>query len=276
MIDPIVHCQYNLGVKAFEIPVEIYAGMRFCDYKPGFKGFKVFWVNEPYEIQPEPYHHARAYGDQYDFILTWDQGLLDDLPNARFFRNDICWVSPHYVHNDKIFGVSTVVGGKRMAEGHQVRHQLWKRRNEINTPKAFYESSAGGTNLGGNDGLVLGHLKDPLFDYQFHIVIENVRSLNMISEKLNDAIRTKTIPIYWGCPNVEATYDPRGIIYCETVDDIINACNNIDTRMYDRMLPFVEANYQNSLGSFPGPGPKLSETIGALINTMYKDGINIL
>ena len=43
-------------------------------------------------------------------------------------------------------------------------------------------------------------------------VIENMREPNYFSEKLVDAVLCSTVPIYWGCPNLDRFVDPDGII----------------------------------------------------------------
>jgi len=236
---------------------------------------KILWLLEPREILPGPSAHALANYAQYDYVLTWDQNILDSIPNAVYFRSNITWVLDYDVDTQKHFGVSNVAGAKRQTIGHRLRHELWARRNEITIPKTFFASLHGSPD-GLNHELVLGDSKLPLFDSQFHIVIENVSSCNMISEKLHDACRTKTVPIYWGCPNVEDTYDPRGILMCDSVDDIINTCNNLTPETYQSMLPYIEDNYQRVIKLIrPDRRSKISETITNLINIKKEDGTNI-
>jgi hypothetical protein len=37
----------------------------------------------------------------------------------------------------------------------------------------------------------------------FHIAVENVKIDNWYTEKISQSFATKTVPIYWGCPNIE-------------------------------------------------------------------------
>ena len=68
--------------------------------------------------------------------------------------------------------------------------------------------------------------KKHLFKSQFSIAIESTSVENYFSEKLIDCLITKTIPIYWGCPNIEEFFDTRGMIIVNSVDDLIKKVNN--------------------------------------------------
>ena len=47
-----------------------------------------------------------------------------------------------------------------------------------------------------------------------------MREANYFSEKLVDAVLCDTVPIYWGCPNLDRFIDPDGIIQCRSEADI--------------------------------------------------------
>jgi hypothetical protein len=95
------------------------------------------------------------------------------------------------------------------------------------------------------------HEKDKLFlDYQFSLVIENSRQANYFSEKLIDCLITKTLPIYWGCPNISNWFDTRGWI-------ILESESIAELRMKTRVMPnyndyqeSIEANYQRAKADF--------------------------
>lgn len=264
MIKPRLFCDWTPYLSDFEVPVDIYCDGHFIYADRNSDAVKILWLNEPREILQSPYAHALTEWSSYDYVLTWDEYVLSSVPNAVYFRNDTCWVGD-YVHEQKKFAVSTVVGFKKQTVGHRMRHDLWNRRGEIRAEKMFYSSMNGGP----KSGLVLGADKRPLFDAQFHIVIENVRSRNMFTEKLTDACRAKSVPIYWGCPNVGDFYDERGIIQCSDVGEIITACNELSAGLYNSMLPHINFNYARSLELVPLHGRgKISETIALLVNKM--------
>ena len=87
-----------------------------------------------------------------------------------------------------------------------------------------------------------------MFDSQFHLCIENAKRRNWFTEKLIDCLITKTVPVYWGCPNVGDWFDERGFIFVDNLNDIVEACNSLDENTYNEMLPYIEENYTRSLG----------------------------
>ena len=69
-------------------------------------------------------------------------------------------------------------------------------------------------------------------DYKFHICIENVSIPHYLSEKIINPLFVKTIPIYWGCKNID-TYFPNTyhLLTGNVKDDIslfYDIFNNID------------------------------------------------
>jgi hypothetical protein len=134
-----------------------------------------------------------------------------------------------------------------MAEGHFLRQKLWFKEDRITIPKKFFLSG----NFGGienyNNNPILGRDKSPLFDSQFHICIENVKRQNWFTEKLIDCLQTKTVPIYYGCPNIGDWFDIRGFIIVDSLDDIITSCNSLNLETYSKMTSYIESNYLKSM-----------------------------
>jgi len=85
--------------------------------------------------------------------------------------------------------------------------------------------------------------KDALLDYRFCLTIENECSKNLITEKFYDCVLTNTIPIYYGCSNIEEIYPEKGYILLKNIENIneikslLNIINNNAEILYDRMLP---------------------------------------
>src|SRR5262249_27434969 len=157
---------------------------------------KIFIAMEPDAIS----HVARRVEEVYarfDAVLTFDERLLATVPNAVLFEFGSTWLAPGEPVPAKRFAVSTVVGHKRLTDGHRLRHVLWEAQDRIRIPRAFYASRHGGVGRR-RDTRVLGSSKRPLFESMFHICIENVSQPYYFSEKLVDALLTETVPIYWG------------------------------------------------------------------------------
>jgi FkbM family methyltransferase len=201
----------------------------------------------------------------YNFILTHNEELLNAIPSAHLFEFGTTWVK-HYDFPDKECNISTLVGGKLMAPGHHLRQKVWFKESRIKSiPTKFFLSG----NFGGienyNNNPVLGQDKSPLFKSQFHICIENTKRKNWFTEKLIDCLQTKTIPIYWGCPNIGDWFNTQGFYIVDTLEDVIAACNSINENSYNEKLEFVEENFEKSK-KFATINDRLEAKIQELLN----------
>ena len=90
--------------------------------------------------------------------------------------------------------------------------------------------------------------KKHLFKSMFSIVVESSKEENYFTEKICDALLAKTIPIYWGCPNIGDFFDVDGMIICNSVDEIMEACKRIenDSRLYEKMKDKVDLNFEKA------------------------------
>ena len=83
--------------------------------------------------------------------------------------------------------------------------------------------------------------------FQYSIIIENVREKDYFTEKLVDACLCETIPIYWGAPNISDYFDPRGLIICNSIEDIKNALNQMSTSDYNSRIKWINKNKKSAL-----------------------------
>jgi len=59
-----------------------------------------------------------------------------------------------------------------------------------------------------------------------------------------DACLCDTMPIYWGAPNIANDFDPRGMIICETADDIRDALDKMSVSDYQARATWIKKNRQ--------------------------------
>jgi hypothetical protein len=201
---------------------------------------------------------------KFDAVLTYDEEILQKCPNARFLAFGTSWIWNYQPTQSKSFAVSNITGHKKATIGHRLRHQVHMSQEDIKIPKDFYISQYGGVpNFCNNK--ILGDKKEPLFDSQFHICIENSQQKNYFSEKLIDCFVSRTVPIYWGCPNSDKFFDTKGMFIVQTLDDIINVCNSLTPETYNNMLEHVENNF--NLGKkYATITDRLEEAIKKVIN----------
>ena len=214
---------------------------------------RIVIIEEP--LKSPYYDLMRARRDLYTHLLTFHSEILEENPKARRFHCTNTWVKGH-IPGEKLFNISYIVGGKKnpTMEGYELRHEVWRNRDKIMTPKLFYVS---GNSVHSHtfvpwdeahiNPLVLGALKEPLFDSMFHIAIENTSIENYFTEKVIDCFQTRTVPIYYGCKNIGEFFNPDGILMANNLNDLINISNQVYPDLYDNMLPAMEDNYNRSM-----------------------------
>jgi hypothetical protein len=262
-----IFCGWDLDVDFYsDINTELYINFFPTSPKPA-DVMRFVVIFEPPEIHNLTNEAYMTYNNGYfDYLLTHQQDLIDNIPNAYLFEFGTCWIK-NYICRDKQFSVSTLVGGKMMAEGHIIRHQVLSSQDKIkNILTRFFNSSHIPNGISNQDDkLIIASDKSPLFDSQYHICIENTKRDNWFTEKLIDCLQTKTVPIYYGCPNIEKWFDTRGMIIVDNINDIITKCNNLSPYLYNSMLPFIEYNFEKSK-EFVDIADRIKKTISNIIS----------
>lgn len=259
------HNKYPTNIDIYcEKAVEVYIDQFNFDPIPK-DTIRIIVLEEP--LRDSMFTLVQSYKDYYNYVLTYDDDVLYKNPKARLFRGAETWVYG-YKPIEKRFAVSTVVGGKNdlRMKGYAMRHELWRNKDSITIPKEFYLSANfRWKEVDYNNNLVLGGTKNALFDCMFHIAIENTQMKHYFSEKLLDCFQTRTIPIYYGCSNIDEYFNIYGIIIANSVKEIIDSCNKLTPDVYNSFLPAAEDNYiraQKRINYFD----QLKDTIINLLN----------
>jgi len=239
----------------------------FYDYIPSnieqlqYNPYNFIFLQEPDELFGM-HTWVKNNHDLFTGILTWDKDILDNCPNAILFYHSCNYLDKNYIdlfaNKDKIFEVSFLSGAKKLIEGHKFRQEIFKIGNQINIPKKwFYTLDDFDQNDFNNGGTgrpnEFWHSKKICFnESMFHVCIENTKQPNWFTEKISDAFNTKTIPIYWGCPNIsDFGYDERGIIRFNTADELISIVNNLTKDTYENMKSYIDYNYNVAKNELP-------------------------
>ena len=240
--------------------------------------------------------------EQYDLILTTDKEILSSCNNAVLFLYGTTWIgkkltpqaqsiceydesTDSHLHDNKRFEVSFLMT-RHFTEnipGYNIRQELWMNQELITVPKLFYNSYLYGLYDGSYSDIGLEYAqknilpegdKKLLFNSQFHIAIESLSVENYFSEKLIDAFITKTVPIYYGCPNIGDFFDTRGMIIADAgkditdaSKDIVESCNKLNQNSYEEMLPFIEENYKRAKQYSGSLAKRVKEEIEKRMNT---------
>ena len=201
---------------------------------------------------------------KFHTILTFDKILLDTLPNARFcnaegitafsvFPNAMN-IPSYYPKIAGEFNVSKTIqmfpknnfnraicitSAKAFLPGHNVR---------LN----FVKNSKDKIDLFGKGIKEVESKLDVLHNYAFSLAIENNISKDdyYFTEKLIECIITGTIPIYYGCPNIDKFFDIKGILTFNTQKELDNILDNLNEEKYNSMLKYAKANYDKAIKEF--------------------------
>jgi hypothetical protein len=231
----------NIEVE-YDKPIELFIDS-LDGYNSSNNSFKILWVKESEAISHFK-NIAIDNKDKFDVILTFDEEVLEKCNNAHLMLFGTAWVHD-YQFPEKKFQISHLTGGKNYATGHKLRQKVHYKQNKINQPKDFYVSKYGGVENFENNK-ILRDDKSPLFDSQFHICIENTQNSNYFTEKIIDCFVTKTIPIYFGAPNIGKYFDINGILVVNNFEDILSVCNSLTEEDYISRIFYLEKNFELS------------------------------
>jgi|688.fasta_scaffold73230_3 hypothetical protein len=194
-------------------------------------------------VQCEPPHIWDAFPQMirenhqnYDLVLTYNESLFD-LPNHKVFIPVGCFIDN--LPLNKTNQISYIMSSKIMTNEHRMRFMILRRLEESKSIGDFE---------------FIMHRNPPEIDSKnrffinakFHITCENAVMNNMFSEKLIDCFRSRTVPIYYGCLNIEKYFDERGIIRFNTIEEFDKICQEITPEWYDERLSYIEENYQRA------------------------------
>lgn len=202
-----------------------------------------------------PVENIQEVLENFDLVLTRKLELLS-LPNSKKFLFgcshikdfDSCML-------DKKYGISFTLTNKNNinADGYFLRHHVAKTldiyRKKSNTPIIGFDSSQYPSNYPTLDNTLKEGAggRDELMKYQYNLAIENSRNINYFTEKLIDCFLTKTIPIYFGCPNIGDYFDTRGFFVIKDAEDLSECLSHkISETTYDEMEPFITENYERA------------------------------
>ncbi len=251
---PITHIRHSeikkeIEALLFDVPLEIWIDT--FKPPPTTDRKRIFIMLEPREILNLNSEIIKKHNN-FDLILTFDDQLLEKLPNTALSLFGTTWLK-NYPVTPKEFSVSMVCGFKKLTAGHKLRHQIWKHQKDIDIPKKFFMSSHGKKsfywftpvkNIDNNP--LLGDDKSILFKSEFHVCIENVAIKNFFTEKLIDCLLAKSVPLYWGCTNISDFFNPDGFIFVKDRDDLIQKANQVTPELYNLMKPAILENFEKA------------------------------
>lgn len=199
---------------------------------------KVAWLLEPRAVIPHIYSYVEKNHDKFDFILTYDDMLVNISSKFLFYPFGCCWVHPYITgaEPEKTNHISIIASGKNQTTGHQLRHRVIRELDMVNNPVI---------DVLGNGYNPFKNKKDGLQKYRFSIVIENSIQDTYFTEKIIDCFATKTVPIYYGTSKIADFFDRTGIISFNTVDELKEILDGLSEQDYENMRGGIEKNFHS-------------------------------
>lgn len=190
---------------------------------------------EPPELYQAFAGRVEAMHDKFDLILTYHDRLLA-LPNAEEFCPVGSWIDPDIVI-DKQDEISYLMSSKVYTNAHRLRFMIMRRYSHVKNIGTFR------FNMYRSPPMVPS--KNDFFSRaKFNIACENQIIPNMYTEKILDCFQTRTVPIYFGCLNIEKYFDTRGIIRFWNIEQLEYILHTLTPDDYESRLPWIERNYE--------------------------------
>ena len=217
-------------------------------------------------VEPEVVLHLRSYvvhnAHMFDTIWTCDDVIHRLFPGkAKMFTGSggaAVLTQDHL--SPKEFKISTWTSSKNLGfPGHNLRIPIYRRQTEFPQNVVFFRNSVPPLlpELGNNPLLPLPDDSTPegingrevLFDgFQFSVSIENSQQMNYFTDRVLDPLKMKTLPIYWGCPNIGNFFDTSGWIFFDgSPDDLLKKVRALTPDHYDKYIDSINANYEKSI-----------------------------
>ena len=242
-------CQslFEEAFKSFDhIPFTFWGDNRPTDAQLEESRINVYWHSEPEEYFGS---HSWIYENwkKFDMVLTWNPR---DILNAVFcpfgtspFHDRLGDLNTSLQQKDG--WISFIRGNKHFnVPGHHLRWELFDRRSEITSlPIDFHaQTTPAYASDVYEEAQWFAQRRHIFGDNMFHIAIENTSHDNYFTEKIIDCFIFRTVPIYFGCPNINNFFNPRGIITFNAVDELIGICNGLSREDYIDRLSAVYEN----------------------------------
>lgn len=199
---------------------------------------KIGWLHEPPGLIPGLYIQSPTIKDRFQTILTYHPELLAQ-SGYEFAPYGGIWPEPQdWGMHLKTRVCSMLYGTKQSTEGQRLRPQVAAAVRGLGVD--FYGAEGLPTGYGIGTKLLVHK------DYAFSIVIEADRLHSLFTEILLDCFALGTIPVLWGCPNVDYYFDERGILSFTTPAECAEIVKGLSMSLYRHLLPYARANLERA------------------------------
>lgn len=180
---------------------------------------------------------------KYDLILAWNEDVLKKCPNAKLFPFGSCWIDLKSINIYKKNQISFLTSNKAYLPGHILRQDIFKFLRSYKNPNGFEILNVRTPPRIENKNIIFENS-------MYSIIAENVSINNFFTEKLIDCFATKTIPIYYGCPNLDAYYNTAGVLRFNSIEELKSVLSNITVEHYNSCQLQIDENFQKATSYF--------------------------
>lgn len=228
--------------------------------------FRVFHQCEPPEVLDIVERLVQIH-KYYDLILAFDERVLRECHNAVFLTESACsWLPRKFgaidplgnlryengvIHKNPVvmsydgcnvdakkFAVSFLTSSKRQFPGHILRQEIFEKLPERFGALEVWKHRS---------PPIISDKRTVLEPYMFSIIPENSQHNNYYTEKVVDCFVAKTIPLYWGCPNIGSHFNPDGIICFSTYQELEKILSSLTPADYITRRYAIEENFKLAL-----------------------------
>ena len=179
-------------------------------------------------------HHVEK---KFDFILTHNEELLRRGEKyVKIVGPGTTWLAREQINVHKKTKLLSHIASKQdWARGHKLRHIISR------AIKDKYDVDLWGS---AHKGFKKEEKDLPLRDYCFSITVMNADHQNYFTETLLDPFLCGTVPIFWGCTNIEEYFNPKGMLCFRDPKELKQILDNLSFEQYNEMLPYVKDNFK--------------------------------
>lgn len=199
--------------------------------------YRILFLAEPIAIAPTINEGALRNANHFDKIYTFTRAILDKYKTAELFEWGSSWLDFKDLKLNKKNHITFVTSSKSQAPGHELRLAIFEAlaRVDLVNGMEIYQHQSPPFHSRRNDFFETA---------KFHIAVENSQQENYFTEKVIDCFASKTIPIYYGCPNLGDWFNMDGVITFSDIKELESIFNRIDEDYYDRRMKAIEENYE--------------------------------
>ena len=236
----------NFGVEWLELSLSFPCEIHHCFARAKPDPFRFSVLNHYTEPRALKWScdQVRSYASLFDLVLTNEDSLLD-LPNAVLALFGGCWISdlPGLKRFEISFLYSNGIGSEQHFAGYRARRQIWNSQQQIAMPRSFYTSVWRPPESVECLNPFPAATKTLLFESMFSVVVENDFEPNWFTEKIVDAFRAYSVPIYFGASNIGKYFDEAGIIVVQDTAEFIEITRRLTADDYWLRMPSMVQNF---------------------------------